>query len=214
MLVLATVAAVGSCVLSTSAFTQGPPPPPGIGGPPPGGPPGGGFPGGGPPGGGPPVAGLPHGGPPVERLPVAASQPAIPAAACAALREALVSIAAGAIAQVALGPIPDPTTAGAAGMAIMALLPLALLLVTPTAVPPTVTRVTPTATRAAIGQSATRPARAGTSEPSMSANDVAGVRWRSRPLSIQAPSRAGGLRDGGASVTASAASLRPKSHHR
>ena len=122
-----------------------------------------------------PVAGLP-----VEPLPVAASQPAIPAVACAVLREALVSIAAGAIAQVALGPIPDPTTAGGAGMAITALLPLALLLVTPTAVPPTVTRVTPTATRAAIGQSAIRPARAGTIELSMSANDVAGVRWRPR----------------------------------
>jgi hypothetical protein len=59
ILVLTTVAAIGSCVLSTSAFTQGPPPPPGIGGPPLGGPPPGG-----PPGAGPPAAGLPHGGPP------------------------------------------------------------------------------------------------------------------------------------------------------
>ncbi len=182
IIVLTTVAAIGSCVLSTSAFTQVPPPPPGIGGPPLGGlllealpvlalpvlalplP---AF----------PMAGLPVAGLPAAAISVAVLRPAMSAAACAAFREALVSaagihsIAAAAIAQVA---IPDPTTAVGADMATMALLLLALLLVTPT-VPPTVTRVTPTATRAAIGPSATRRARAGTSEWSMSANDVAGV---------------------------------------
>ncbi len=64
ILVLATVAALGSFVLSASAFA---PPPPAIGGPPPGGPPPGapppgGLPGGGLLGGGLPRAGLPGGG--------------------------------------------------------------------------------------------------------------------------------------------------------
>ena len=59
ILVLATVAARGSFVLSASAFA---PPPPPIGGPPPGGPAPGGLPRAGLPGGGLPRAGLPGGG--------------------------------------------------------------------------------------------------------------------------------------------------------
>jgi hypothetical protein len=73
ILVVATAAALGSFVLSASAFAQMPPPPPAMAGPPPGGPPpgvGGPPPGGpspwigGPPPGGVPGGGFAHAGPP------------------------------------------------------------------------------------------------------------------------------------------------------
>ena len=126
-----------------------------------------------------PVAALSMPGLPAAGISVAALQLAMSPKACAAVREALASAAgthsiAAAIAQLGQAPIPGPTTAVAADMATMALLLLALLLVTPT-VDPTVARLTSTTARAAIGPSATRRARAGASAWSTSAIDVPGV---------------------------------------